>query len=108
MLAALEVPRHNTQTRFNKLSHDDNQFNKNLATIFSLASSSHELLKSSELEEKRRIITILFSNLLLDSENLVTPRKPFDLFMNWVTALSGSDGRTRTYNQSINSRLLYH
>ncbi len=74
------------------LSKADSEFNKSLGTIFTLLSKAHELFKSSELEEKRRIITILFPNLLLDKETLVfTPRKPFDLFLkggnhsNWQT-----------------------
>ena len=51
--------------------------------LFELLSKAHDLFKSSELEEKRRIITIMFPNLLLDSENLVfTTRKPLDLFLN--------------------------
>ncbi len=50
--------------------------------LFELLSKAHDLFKSSELEEKRRIITIMFPNLLLDSENLVfTTRKPLDLFL---------------------------
>jgi site-specific DNA recombinase len=83
MIADLQVQRQNVEVRLQKLSNADDEFNKNLSTIFSLASRSYELFKSSELDEKRRIITILFPNLLLDRENLVfTPRKPFDLFLN--------------------------
>ena len=56
---------------------------KSLSTIFTLLSKAHQLFKSSEIEEKRRIITIMFPNLFLDKEKLIiTPRKPFDLFLN--------------------------
>ena len=83
MIADLQIQRQNVETRLQKLSNADDEFNKNLSTIFSLASRSYELFKSSELDEKRRIVTILFPNLLVDRENLVfTPRKPFDAFMN--------------------------
>ncbi len=83
MIADLQVQRQNVETRLQKLSSADDEFNKNLSTIFSLASRSYELFKSSELDEKRRIITILFPNLLLEGEKLVfTLRKPFDMFMN--------------------------
>ncbi|OGT07022.1 MAG: hypothetical protein A2103_01700 [Gammaproteobacteria bacterium GWF2_41_13] len=48
-----------------------------------MASKANELFKSSELEEKRRIISILFPNLQMDAEKLVfSLRKPFDLFIN--------------------------
>ena len=54
-----------------------------VGTIFALASKAHELFKSSELDEKRRIITILFPNLEMNADKLVfTTRKPFDLFLN--------------------------
>jgi site-specific DNA recombinase len=79
----LQVQKANTEHRIKVLSKADNEFNKSLGTIFILLSKAHQLFKSSEIEEKRRIITIMFPNLLLDRETLlITPRKPFDLFLN--------------------------
>lgn len=79
----LQVRRQNLDVKIAKLTNADDEFNKTISTIFSLTSRSYELFKSSELDEKRRIITILFPNLLVDGKNLVfTPRKPFDAFMN--------------------------
>jgi site-specific DNA recombinase len=52
-------------------------------TIFELASKAHDLFKSSELEEKRRIIALVFPNLEMNAAKLVfTLRKPFDMMMN--------------------------
>ncbi len=94
MIVDLQAQRQNVEVRLQKLSNADDEFNKNLSTIFSLASRSYELFKSSELEEKRRIITILFPNLLVDRENLVfTPRKPFDAFMNLGSCPNWLPGR---------------
>lgn len=80
--AELEVERHNIDVKLQSLSKADDSFNETLGIIFELASKAHDLFKSSEIEEKRRIITILFPNLKMDAENLVfTLRKPFDLFI---------------------------
>jgi len=65
------------------LSKADESFNQNISTIFELASKSHELFKSSDIEEKRRIISLLFPNLSMNGEKLVFimrkafERKPF-------------------------------
>ena len=49
-------------------------------TIFELASKAHDLFRSSALEEKRRIIALVFPNLEMNSAKLVfTLRKPFDV-----------------------------
>ena len=79
----LEAERHNLKIRLDKLSNADEGFNQNISTIFELASKAHELFKSSEIEEKRRIISLLFPNLSMDADKLVfIMRKPFDMFLN--------------------------
>lgn len=83
MIIDLQAERHNLDMRVQRLSEADDSFNKTLATIFTLASKAHDLFKSSKLEEKRRIITILFSNLEMNAGKLMfTTRKPFDVFLN--------------------------
>ena len=78
----LEVERHNIDVKLQSLSKADDSFNETLGIIFELASKAHELFRSSEIEEKRRIITILFPNLKMDAEKLVfSLRKPFDMFV---------------------------
>ena len=79
----LQAERHNIEIRLQKLSKADEGFNKNISTIFELASKSHELFKSSDIEEKRRIISLLFPNLSMNGDKLVfIVRKPFDMFLN--------------------------
>ncbi len=83
IITGLQAERHNVEVRLQRLTEADDGFNKSLSTIFALASKAHDLFKSSELEEKRRIITILFPNLEMSAEKLVfKPRKPFDVFLN--------------------------
>ena len=102
--ADLEVERHNIDVKFQSLSKVDDSFNETLGIIFELASKAHELFKSSEIEEKRRIITILFPNLKMDAEKLVfSLRKPFDMFVDcqdqpvWLGWLD-SNQRSRDQN----------
>lgn len=102
--AELEVERHNIDVKLQSLSKADDSFNETLGIIFELASKAHELFKSSEIEEKRRIISILFPNLKMDGETLVfTLRKPFDRFVNctdhpdWLGRLD-SNQRSRDQN----------
>lgn len=82
-IADLQVERQNMETRLQKLSKADDSFNQNISIIFELASKSHELFKSSDIEEKRRIISLLFPNLSMNGDKLVfIVRKPFDMFLN--------------------------
>ena len=82
IITGLQAERHNVEVRLQRLTEAADSFNKSLSTIFLLASKAHDLFKSSELEEKRRI-TILFPNLEMSAEKLVfKPRKPFDVFLN--------------------------
>lgn len=82
-MADLQVERQNMETRLQKLSKADDSFNKNVSTIFEIASKSHELFKSSDIEEKRRIIAMLFPNLSMNGDKLAfIMRKPFDMFLN--------------------------
>lgn len=83
MMTDLQAERHNVEVRLQRLTNADDSFNKSIGTIFALASKAHSLFKSSELDEKRRIVTILFPNLKMDAAKLVLePRKPFDMFLN--------------------------
>lgn len=77
----------------------DEKFSITLTSLISLASKSHELFKSSDIEEKRRIIAMLFPNLSMNGEKLVfIMRKPFDLMVNKATYqewLPGKDSNLR-------------
>ena len=78
----LEIERHNIDVKLQSLSKADDSFNETLGIIFELASKAYELFKSSEIEEKRRIITLLFPNLKMDGKKLIfSLRKPFDMFV---------------------------
>ena len=93
MMTDLQAERHNIEVRLQRLTQADDGFNKAITTIFTLASKAHHLFKSSELEEQRQIIKILFPNLTMSAEKLVLkPRKPFDMFLNMPVRLEWLPG----------------
>ena len=84
MIMEISVDRHNTEAKLQRLVTADDHFSESIANIFSIASRSHEIFKSSELEEKRKIITIIFPNLQMDAGKLeLSMRKPFEMFINF-------------------------
>ena len=69
-------------------SHDtaDNDFSKCLISLVEVASGALETFKGSNIEEKRKLINFVFSNLELKGQNLVyTLRPPFDMFIKCTT-----------------------
>lgn len=63
----------------NYLKADEN-FKVTVNTVLSLASKAYELFESSNIEQKRKLINFVFSNLKLRGVSLeCSSRKPFDL-----------------------------
>lgn len=55
-------------------------------TVFSIASMAYELFESSNIEQKRKLINYVFSNLELEGVTLrYSLRKPFDLMVDCST-----------------------
>ena len=60
----------------------DNNFAECLINVLKLASGAREAFRGSNLEEKRKLIKLVFSNLELKGQELVyTLRPPFDAFI---------------------------
>jgi hypothetical protein len=65
--------------RIEELHKISDDFENQVITVFELANHSHDLFKSSEIDDKRKIVNLLFPNLFLDGQKLVfTLQKPFD------------------------------
>ena len=63
-------------SQLNKFCDD---FQDQAVSVFELANKSYELFKSSEVDDKRKIINLLFPNLQMDGRKLAfTLQKPFD------------------------------
>lgn len=68
--------------RVEKLNETYNSFEKHIGSIFELSNKSYELFKVGTIEEKRRIISLLFQNLQMDGKKLIfVLQKPLDT---WV------------------------
>ena len=91
--------------------------------LLELAHKAHVLFQSQPAMEKRKLLDFVLSNCTWKGGELAAKyRQPFDILAVAVaseqqrvgvglaeTAMrSGSSGRTRTYNPSVNSRMLYH
>ena len=64
----------------------DETFKITVNTVFSIASMAYELFESSKIEQKRKLINYVFSNLELEGVTLrYSLRKPFDLMVNCTT-----------------------
>ena len=64
----------------------DETFKLTVNTVFSIASMAYELFESSKIEQKRKLINYVFSNLELEGTTLrYNLRKPFDLMVDCST-----------------------
>ena len=64
----------------------DETFKITVNTVFSIASMAYELFESSKIEQKRKLINYVFSNLELEGVTLrYSLRKPFDLMVDCST-----------------------
>ena len=69
----------------NHLKADQN-FKLTVNTVLSIASKAYELFESSNIEQKRKLINYVFSNLELEGVTLrYSLKKPFDLMVDCTT-----------------------
>ena len=65
--------------RMEELHKISDDFENQVIKVFELANHSHDLFKSSEIDDKRKIVNLLFPNLFLDGQKLaLTLQKTFD------------------------------
>ena len=64
----------------------DQNFKITVNTVLSIASKAYELFESSNIEQKRKLINYVFSNLELEGATLrYSLKKPFDLMVDCTT-----------------------
>jgi hypothetical protein len=64
-------------------SKADYDYQTTVATVVSLARRAKEIFESSEIDEKRQLISFLVQNPTVDGQQLLfTLKKPFDLVLN--------------------------
>lgn len=70
-------------SRLSTLQEVDHNYYITTKYILSLANKAHELFESSEVEQKRMLLKLVLSNLVLDGETIrFNAEKPFDLILN--------------------------
>lgn len=87
----------------------DYDYQTTVATVISLARRAQDIFDGcSEVAEKRAFLNLILQNPTVNGKKLdFTLASPFNLVLDLVDVSSGSPGRIRTCDQSINSRLLY-
>ncbi len=87
----------------------DYDYQTTVATVISLARRAQAIFDGcSEVAEKRAFLNLILQNPTVNGKKLdFTLASPFNLVLDLADVSSGSAGRIRTYDQSVNSRLLY-
>lgn len=92
---ALRAEQYNIETRLSKYTTADEEFVITVEYLLDIASQSYNLFESSGIEEKRKILKLVFSNFYLNGSKLeYTIKRPFDLFIkqsSYTTALGRKD-----------------
>lgn len=75
----LETERQNFAQQLMEYTRDDSEFRDSLITLLRVVSKAAEAFKSSKVEQKRKIINFVFSNLYLEGEKIgYELNRPFD------------------------------
>ena len=78
----LKTKQYNFTQKIQNHLKGDAVFQITLSTLFDLASRASEIFESSPTEQKRRLLHLVFSSLLLNGKKLVyNVKKPFDVFI---------------------------
>lgn len=94
MVTKLKEERVMLECRIEELNKFDHNFENQVINVFELANRSYELFKSSDVSEKRKIMSLLFPNLILDGQKLVfTVQKPFDKLIEMTSRPSWLPGQ---------------
>lgn len=92
---ALRAEQYNIETRLSKYTTADEEFVITVEYLLDIASQSYNLFESSGIDEKRKILKLVFSNFFLNGSKLeYTIKRPFDLFIkqsSYTTALGRKD-----------------
>ena len=87
----LKTRQYNINNQIKKHLKADETFKVTVNTIFSIANIAYELFESSNIEQKRKLINFVFSNLELEGATLrYSLKKPFDLMVDCTTVNIGS------------------
>jgi hypothetical protein len=75
----LETEKQIINQQFVEYSLDDSDFRESFITLLQVVSKAASLFKSSKVERQRKILSLVFSNIWLDGQNVrYELNKPFD------------------------------
>lgn len=95
--------------RLKVLSNSDKKFYESSNLILEFCKDAYELFLGASAEEKRNIVNLVCSNLLYkDKELSIELNSVFNTLLKSAILIKSSPGKIRTYNPSVNSRMLCH
>ena len=66
---AVKMPKIELQAKIEQLQTPDNSVERAIDKVLNFSQNSFAIFKSSQIEEKRRILNIVFANFLMDGKN---------------------------------------
>ena len=104
-----ELERESLLDAINRHDQADKAYFELGSTLLDLAKNSEKIYnRNDEVEKKRHLLSIVFSNLVLDRERAVcTAKKPFQILADAAKSRNGSRGRTRTDNLVVTCNPLF-
>ena len=91
-----------TDNRLKNLQSAEDEFYLTTTYLFELVNRAYDLFIGSELEQKRQLLVLTLSNLVLDGEIVrFDVQKPFDVILNYSdkqTWLPGRDSNPQPYS----------
>ena len=74
--------------RLSQLQEAENNYYITAKYVLELTNKAYDLFISSEVEEKRQLLTLVLQNIKLDGEKIVyEAQKPFDMMINATQSL---------------------
>jgi site-specific DNA recombinase len=79
---SLRIQRDDINARLARLEHAEDNYYMTARYVLDLANKAYDLFMSSEVQEKRQLLTLVLSNIRVDHKNIVYDvQKPFDMII---------------------------
>ena len=113
--AEYEIQKIDLQNKIQSLQAPDTSVERAIDKVLNFSQNSYEIFKSSQIEEKRRILNIVFANFFMEGKNpVISMRKNFNLLSNlggcqdWCRKVDSNHRPTDYESVALPTELLRH
>ncbi len=113
--AEYEMQKIDLQNKIQSLQAPDTSVERAIDKVLNFSQNSYEIFKSSQIEEKRRILNIVFANFFMEGKNpVISMRKNFNLLSNlggcqdWCRKVDSNHRPTDYESVALPTELLRH